>query len=659
MKILIFINFWFCAFFSLSLSAASTTNPASLGYEWVWSKSSDNQVRADLIDPQVGKTEIFFSWNSTGSLTGSHLFDNNQNLLSTFPGRTLWMGHPSQGKSLESLFLELLRDAGFQIERQSLMVETPEGLRPRPFAETLAKLDSIKSTQTLAQHLDKIKSEISQTRQNLVAWFGHVNPQTAAWLEWATQGLDIIQPVRTEGGEEGARFDAFAGLATQAYLKSPREFLLLLARTAQNKVWNPLSWYRTETFANDEQKLAIMSLITHNHVSEFYFVQSVALAEGSRKAWAVHQALNQLYEAEQRFWLLREPSKLRKNSELGKILEKSGVPFYDQNSLLEVQLNGQGWIPLRRTYHAYGGFIAGRKLRAFHVPSSVVQTLVRFLGKQYKKVSAGPDSADFKMIDEIYNLAGQDATAKAAPVVQAPGSNLMIMVSSGGRLPSLVEEITEPALAKLIESNMKGRYQRIFKWTARSGVSPQEFMKNVNAQIPEGESLDVFTVHHGPDHTFVPHVQMAEVEAIFPKGRIRNVLSSGCSMWGGMKFEQGRWTPTWRTAFGLHMKRLGVNSYLIFANTSTDWWRMSRELAPQISPNEAWTLPELNFMDQVEQENLKRTTPKNMLQTLWSPIIEGRPVFGVNTNRAPLRDDRLEILQDLGDGYLEFQLKGP
>jgi hypothetical protein len=654
--------------------AGSESSLSSLS--WRWTSEVNGSPIAQLVDSQTNQaTTIFFRWNADGALTSSQAIDEKIQVIAALPERNLWEAHPGQGQSVQAFFLNSARNLGFSLIRQPYLTQEKGNWNVRPFSESLKALKVLDAPNSINSHVENIRKEIFKTRRELIQNLLSTNEKLSSALSWVTEAFDIVQPVKTENSNE-ARFDAFNLLATREYTKNPAKFLSILQRVSDQSSWNPIDWFWSESNATENQKLALISLVTHNHIAERNFVQSVTLVSGVDEGWRVSMAINKLYAAEKKYWGTNTGApRVRENSSLNLLFPPTQISFLDEQRSHEVNMRtgsqmckphpGQyHWIPLVRTYHFYGGFITARLLKQRHLPDNAIRWIVRFLGSQYKIVSATKDFQQLKMIDDIYTQAGFDAlSCQPADQLNAPKDHLAIFIS-GRRLPSVLGQISEAALAQNIKYRIGSRYRRIHIWLETSGRNPIQFLRDVQTSAGADEHLDVISVQHGPDESFVPSRSAQEVESTIRPGFIRNLLTTGCSMWGDLYLVDGDWVPRWRSAFGLHMRRLQVKSYTLFANNTTHWWKIAQELTTRLSPSSDWTIESIDYFDQIQTQSLryekKNTSKLGVFASLAHPISSGRPIFGVRSH-APtfLSETRVKLLMKIGEDYQEFQLRMP
>jgi hypothetical protein len=644
--------------------AQASENPATRGYTWSFAPATSLPFSATLIDDKnSAPTSIQYGWNAQGALVLSSPVDNNLGLIAPLPQRTLWMPHPAQAASLESKFLTIARGLGYPYPTHPYLEKNGSSFRVRDFAEDLRALDSLKPTLTFDQHVRNIRASVAATRVTLMGRLTGLDEKFLVPAGTLSQMVDVVEPLASFTSEpsEAHRFDAFSLLPSKELFTEPDAFLALLSSVAAQPTWEPIPWFFLRTDVPEQRRLAILSLVTHNHVSEENFIRSVILLRGVRPGWEAFRNLNRLYESERETWLQR--GELQKDPTLPELLGKSNIPFINAlmagkvKPILRATNPGAEWIPLYRTYHYYGAFIVARLMRRLFVPRALGLKFSEFLGSQYKKATNGENSPQLAMIRTVYRQGAEDGYRHDVLPLSTHSKEHLAIIVSGRRGPGWFRNLSERTLAKLIERNMGSRYNTVRVWTEESGRDPSEFLRETVRGVGSGEHLDVFTVQHGPEETFVPQLTAAQVEAIVPKGMIRNLISSGCSMWGKMKLDGGQPKTLWRSGFGAHMKTLAVHSYLIFANDSAYWWRLSSELSSRLGPASGWTDVETEFL-QMSQRQLSKKPKSGVLREILYPGEGAFPILGMGESAQPTDSSRWSPWQNYGDGFQEFLFLG-
>ncbi|MGK5089558.1 hypothetical protein WDW86_18560 [Bdellovibrionota bacterium FG-2] len=157
----------------------------------------------------------------------------------------------------------------------------------------------------------------------------------------------------------------------------------------------------------------------------------------------------------------------------------------------------------------------------------------------------------------------------------ARADTLMVISDSGGMFgDKSLNQAMEHFGAGLAISAMKKNYRRVVDWYAADQGPEDDYIERIlwarsviDSQQP-GEKIDVFAMQHSGE-SFLNLGRQKTGEKLFPPGMIRRVFSSGCSNWGDFTAKaDGTNLAVERSSsdFSGHMKRLGVEEYVIHAN---------------------------------------------------------------------------------------------
>jgi hypothetical protein len=152
-------------------------------------------------------------------------------------------------------------------------------------------------------------------------------------------------------------------------------------------------------------------------------------------------------------------------------------------------------------------------------------------------------------------------------VSAAQADTLMIISSSSGMYGDAKANLAMETFGlDLVASSLKKNYRKVYQWSKYSTKSLKDFAIEVVREQAAGEALDVFSMQHG-DLSFLPEMSSAEVESIIPFKMIRRVYTTGCSEWGRFSADpDGQKLQISQAKFSDHMKRLGVEEYIVHAN---------------------------------------------------------------------------------------------
>lgn len=217
--------------------------------------------------------------------------------------------------------------------------------------------------------------------------------------------------------------NGFSLMGLESLEKYGLEFVHLLQDLSdENKPFFPITWYVDNGQIPSDLKLALISLLTHNHASEDIFIKGVILKYGMDEGWKTFRALNNLYHLEQKYWRTR-PSYIE--PDLNPIFPMMNVPFLNTNKqrMYFVDYNEyfyekgnkyqEGFlIPSYKSYHYYGAFIlATRFLQHNLFPNFLVPWAVNFIGQVYKFSVEGSESQEFNLMDNYYTAGSYHAYA--------------------------------------------------------------------------------------------------------------------------------------------------------------------------------------------------------------------------------------------------------
>lgn len=627
------------------------------------------------------KTRIFYSWDKQGILRGEQSFDNDYKVIAPFPSLTLDWTHPGTGKSLEAKFLYILRSMGYKNLRLSFITIDQT---IRPFKEWLDIADKQDLGKSLEDHLSFIEELVHNSVQRILddkmpRVSGLYSP---TMVRKVFNHLEVIEPVisgKDSFDVHGSRFDAFTLLSSKEYSSDKNSFLDHLYRVARLKSWFPLEWFAKSIGLKEKTKLAILSLITHNHLAERFFIESVIRSKGVFEGWKAIKAVNSLYRLERQFWNNEgKKYEIKKNNKIQDIGLRSNVAFIQEEMKREITSNKilrkkgtyKGGIPVYRTYHFYGAFILGRRLIRLipldqapllsKASETLVKILTQYAGHQYKSLSGGKNTLYNEMIKSVYHSAADIAANTEFFYKQRKKGTLFVFLSGRVVPKKSWNTIPEMSLGTLISSKAKKNYERVKVWKESSGKSSLEFVESEIANLPPGEKIDIYSIHHGPDLTFLPDALPSQVEEVFGHNRIRNVYSSGCQMWGDLELQDtvASSKVTMRLPIAKHMKNLGVHQYLIFTGKTEHWWKAANDFVPRINSENNWGVIAFDLFSEFDRnyENKPKLYVTNPILTEF-PNPEARLVVGSESKVFLEGDSRIGLTFHNQDGPSEYILE--
>jgi hypothetical protein len=247
-------------------------------------------------------------------------------------------------------------------------------------------------------------------------------------------------------------------------------------------------------------------------------------------------------------------------------------------------------------------------------------------------------------------MAGWLAAAAAfpSPCSAASSRDQLLVVVSAQKFGAM-NPVLEAALGSYVARGLRGGYRKAWVWKESAGIPAADALRRIVAQRAEGERLDVFAVHHGPDYTFMPGLSDEEAERLLPRGFVRRVISTACSQWGRLSVSGGDARVLWQSSYSEHLERLGVEESISYANDTGAWFWLSVLLPGRLSAGGSWLLaaPEtLATIDRLSREpgraaEAARRLP-GLLGSLYlfvsnvaTPSISARPVLGAGEAGLP------------------------
>ena len=151
-------------------------------------------------------------------------------------------------------------------------------------------------------------------------------------------------------------------------------------------------------------------------------------------------------------------------------------------------------------------------------------------------------------------------------------ADTLLIVSSGGGMFGGSRELNtavENAGASLVEKKIGGKYRKVYKVIGRKPDREKlSLLKTILSERESNERLDVISMQHGPDGSFLDGVYPSDIERVLPKNYVGRVYTTSCNEYADFvstDFGELR-SIRKRSTFSKHMKRLGVNEFVIHAN---------------------------------------------------------------------------------------------
>ncbi len=394
-------------FISQIVQARVTTENlvAPNGYRWE-SAIKDDKIYLNLIAQDLSrKTNVTYAWVKSGARILEKPIDSQFEVVTVKPGRHIWEPHPGTQRSLEEIFLILLKSLGYKTPSIEYVKfdGTPTFSTIDDFLKELQEPDS---KITLSEFIKEISKKVANTRRDIQKKILPFNSNIGI-----PQFLDIVEPI--EGEENGRpRYDAFNLIAVNAYLKHGDDLLNLVKRLGDLKVFNPLFFYLRNHTVPEDLKQVIIALLTHNHLIETNLVRAVILKHGHHQGWLVFKAINNLYAAERNWWISGRDIEIGYRASLKNRFYETGIDFIDRLNekvvlprFLDVSCTDveAKWIPVSKIYHLYGAFLVSLRMKNLGMANWMVDVLTPKLGSFYKTFSKDNDQEKLNLIKEIYS----------------------------------------------------------------------------------------------------------------------------------------------------------------------------------------------------------------------------------------------------------------
>lgn len=383
------------------------------GYHWEIQPGTAPSVLAlDLTSDRGVRTTVEYGWElPSGMRTVENRIDNDREVISPKPGRETWQPHPGQNTSAEEIFLNCLRSVGYTHLDVPYVEKTGDKVTFSTIEDFLAIARKQSPSRSFGELLYEIEADVNQTRGSLLDSLLHMKDgSTAEDLNLLSGMFDVVEPV--EGKENGqTRIDGFSLLGLKQLESGGTRILDTLDALAATESFYPIQWYAENSSLPEDVRLAVISLITHNHRAENFFIEGVTLKYGVDRAWRTMKDINELYRKEQASLVALGERRLKKDPSLSQAIPDSNVSFLNHVNDWMVKMPFTNmWIPVARSYHYYGAFILSERLMERdlkYVPGELlkapmVMTAVPAFGLLYKHFTADANERQESMITRIY-----------------------------------------------------------------------------------------------------------------------------------------------------------------------------------------------------------------------------------------------------------------
>ncbi|HWU42384.1 MAG TPA: hypothetical protein VN132_03065 [Bdellovibrio sp.] len=130
-----------------------------------------------------------------------------------------------------------------------------------------------------------------------------------------------------------------------------------------------------------------------------------------------------------------------------------------------------------------------------------------------------------------------------------------------------LNHIVEVSLKQYFKMRLQNNYRKIYVVSRSSGDSTATTVKDIVHDRLPGEPLDILSIQHGPDISLFWDLSMEEFEQHLGQQKVRFVISSGCRMWGSIRYNsQGQVSLAQRNNVVNHIEHLKPQEALLFTN---------------------------------------------------------------------------------------------
>ncbi|MEI8347919.1 MAG: hypothetical protein WCG27_10665, partial [Pseudomonadota bacterium] len=234
-----------------------------------------------------------------------------------------------------------------------------------------------------------------------------VNPTGSVWCHKIFETFDVVEPfiVKSDMDSNKKSINAFLKYPISIYTRDKKRLLFAIHDLAKAPTFDPLEFMKDTTYPRDI-KLAILTLLTHNHHSEAFFAKAVVCTDGPQMGWQVFLDLNQLYSKEAEYW--KKNNLLTSDADIKKLYSGmvGQIQFLNNNLDKCVNLNdlpkAKG-VPYIKRYHLYGAFVLSCRLKnELGLPNVLISQIVRRAGQTYRAITTGCKSPEMDTIEKIY-----------------------------------------------------------------------------------------------------------------------------------------------------------------------------------------------------------------------------------------------------------------
>lgn len=405
---------FFCTGSALEATPVDLTPPQP-GFHWELFAHQKKQT-ADLIlmSDNDDFTNIQYKLDLTKpGILGKANEDEQHQLIIPFPGHTLWNAHPEKRKSADNQFLGILQALGCSIELKPFYSLDGNHIQFNNTSTYLEQTANCKTNVRLSSLRNMIRMRTEDARKQIA---NQMLGSTGDFLiGFFPEHWDVVEPIIQSDREKQQSFynqlTAFNLFPLEVLEEQGELVLNELTKLSKGKDFNVMAWLRASKVAVVlKRRLAILSLITHNHRTEDYFVYAVAARFGTAKAWEAFQAINELYRLERAFWRNRGISRPAPTM-LSMISPPKDSPSWLEADFAKEVLvylrEDKAWVSSYKVYHYYGALITAARLKNLGFADLIIKKAVQKLGNGYKTSTQGEKSRELPLTKALYAIGAQ------------------------------------------------------------------------------------------------------------------------------------------------------------------------------------------------------------------------------------------------------------
>jgi len=389
---------------------------APKGWTWQVAKNEQGNTVATLVNIKTGEPSIIqFAWSPFGVQIVGKTVDDAHHLIVPKLNRTSWAAHPGTMFTLEEIYLDLLRSMNFEVPSVPFLLEEHGETTVSGMEDFLAQVKAPKNLPSLTKFINSIVTRVQETNVEIFEKLLPKDPKEIdVGLAKLIKHLEVIEPIRSTNDHGGIRYDAFNLLPLRALVQGGADLPVSLQSWSKKIIINPLLVDQLFPYESQEVRLAMIALLTHNHLAEKNFIRAIVLRDGVNEGWLIFKALNDLYAGEQNFWTQLDKKFIHTQPVLESVFPSAKIDFLDRRRAVVVSSDAidrlcsssmmtNTLIPIYKSYHLYGGFVLAKRLQHF-VPDFALESLTSRAAGFYKLLSKGNNVIDREYTMNLFKL---------------------------------------------------------------------------------------------------------------------------------------------------------------------------------------------------------------------------------------------------------------